>query len=103
MLTLYAMGWANEKKWNLTQVNVADYEYNKRRCVRVETTHPTNPDNRFWFYRNVLYFDKETKLPIRAECYQWPRKDGEQPELVEVYSYVNMKLNVGLSEEVFNK
>jgi Protein of unknown function (DUF1571) len=103
LLVLYAMGWENERKWNLTQVNIADYEYNKRRCVRVETTHPTNPENKFWFYRNVVYFDKETKLPIRAECYQWPEKDGKEPELVEVYSYVNMKLNVGLPEEVFNK
>ena len=75
LLKRYAAGWENERQWNMTQVQIADYEYNKRRCLRVETTHPTNPDKRFLFFRNVVYFDAETKLPIRNESYdlQAPR------------------------------
>jgi len=103
LLERYVSGWENEREWKLTQVRIADYEYNKRRCVRVETTHPTNPDNRFLYYRNVIFFDKETKLPVRVECYDWPEKEGAKPELLEVYSYANMKLNVGLTDDVFNK
>jgi hypothetical protein len=103
LLDRYAAGWERERRWRLTEVQVAEYEYNKRRCLRVETTHPTNPDGRFLFFRNVTYFDKETKLPIRVECYDWPRREGAAAELVEVYSYVNMKLNVGLADDVFNK
>ncbi len=103
LLELYSKGWENERLWNLTQVQIAEYEFNKRRCVRVETTHTDNPDGRFLFFRNVIYFDKETKLPVRVECYDWPRNSGDKPELVEVYSYVNMKLNVGLTDDVFNK
>ena len=102
LLERYAKGWEREREWGLTQVQVAEYEYNKRRCLRVETTHPTNPDGRFLFFRNVTYFDKETKLPIRVECYDWPAREGAAPELVEVYSYVNMKLNAGLADDAFN-
>jgi hypothetical protein len=50
----------------------------------------------------VVYFDKESNLPIRVECYDWPHRAGEAGELVEVYSYVNLKLNVGLADEVFS-
>jgi hypothetical protein len=103
LLDRYAKGWEREREWKMTEVQVAEYEYNKRRCIRVEATHPNNPDRRFLFYRNVTYFDKETKLPIRVECYDWPRREGAAPELVEVYSYVNMKLDVGLTDDVFNK
>jgi hypothetical protein len=103
LLERYSTGWEREREWQLTQVKIAEYDYNKRRCLRVETTHPTNPDGRFLFFRNVTFFDKETKLPIRVECYDWPQREGAAPELVEVYSYVNMKLNVGLGDDVFNK
>jgi hypothetical protein len=103
LIERYSQGWPRERTWNMTQVQVAEYEFNKRRCIRVEATHPDNPDGRFHFYRNVVYFDKETNLPVRCECYDWPHHDGDKPELLEVYSYVNMQLNVGLTDDVFNK
>jgi hypothetical protein len=102
LLTRYAERWENERRTNQTTVKIAEYEYNKRRCWRVETTHPPRSADKFAFYRNVLYFDKETKLPTRVECYDWPRQDGAAGELVEVYSYVNVRLNVGLGDETFN-
>lgn len=103
LLERYSKGWENERQWNLTQVHIAEYEYDKRRCIRVETTHPDNPGGRFLFFRNVIYFDKETRLPVRVECFDWPLHDGDKPELGEVYSYTNMKLNVHLTDEVFDK
>jgi hypothetical protein len=102
LLQRYGDGWETERKWNQTQVRVGEYEYNKRRCVRVEAIHPANPDGRFTHSKNVLYFDKETNLPVRTECYDWPRRAGEAGELAEVYSYVNLKLNVGLGDDVFD-
>jgi hypothetical protein len=102
LLTRYAERWESERKINQTAVKVAEYEYNKRRCWRVETTHPLGTSDKFAFYRNVLYFDKETKLPTRVECYDWPRKEGAAGELIEVYSYVNVRLNPGLGDETFN-
>jgi hypothetical protein len=103
MIDRFARAWENERGLNLTtQVRVAEYEYNRRRCVRVETTHPDNGNGHFLYYRDVVYFDKETHLPIRLEFYDWPRQAGDAGQLVEVYSFANMRLNVGLGDEVFN-
>jgi hypothetical protein len=103
LLTRYTKAWEAEKSLNLTRVKIGEYEFNKRRCIRVETIHPGKPDARFAAYRSVLYFDKETHLPIRVEVYDWPRQGGSADgELEEVYSYINMKLNVGLGDEAFN-
>jgi hypothetical protein len=101
LLERFRKGWEQEKQWGQTQVKVAEYDYNKRRCVRVETIHPQDSE-RYVYYRNVVYFDKETRLPVRTECYDWPKNAGEKGELVEVYSYVNVKLNVGLEDDVFD-
>ena len=51
----------------------------------------------------TLYFDKETHLPVRVECYDWPHFDGDKGEPIEVYSYVNLRANVGLGDVHFNK
>ncbi len=102
LLDRYQTGWEAERKLNQTQVRIGEYEYNKRRCTRVETSLKVNPEGKLPYQRTVVYFDKELGLPIRVECYDWPRLAGEAGELVEVYSYVNLKLNVGLPEDVFH-
>jgi hypothetical protein len=102
LLERFAGRWEQEKKLSLTQVKVGDYDYNKRRCVRVETVHPTNPDNQFLCYRTVLYFDKENHLPIRMETYDWPHGDGDKGALTEEVNFTNLRLNVGLGDEVFD-
>ncbi|HZV04331.1 MAG TPA: DUF1571 domain-containing protein [Gemmataceae bacterium] len=103
MIERFARAWENERRQNLTtQVRVAEYEYNRRRCTRVETIHPDNGNGHFLYYRDVVYFDKETHLPIRLEFYDWPRQAGDSGQLVEVYSFANMRLNVGLGDDVFN-
>jgi hypothetical protein len=99
----FARAWEEERRLNLTaQVNVAEYEYNRRRCTRVETIHPDNGNGHFLYYRDVVYFDKETHLPIRLEFYDWPRQAGDPGALVEVYSFANMRINVGVGDDVFN-
>ena len=49
-----------------------------------------------------VYFDQETKFPVRVECYDYPRGADDPGELLEVYSYINLRYNVGLGEETFN-
>jgi hypothetical protein len=102
LIESYAGHWEEERQLNQTVVHLATYEYNRRRCVRVETVHPNN-NGRFAFYRSVVYFDKETYLPVRVECYDWPRYDGDKGEVVEVYSYANLRINIGLDDAHFNK
>ena len=85
-----------------TQVNIAEYEYNKRRCIRIETVH-TARDRSFYCYRNVVFFDSLTKMPVRMECYDWPQQAGpEGGELLESYSYINIQLNTNPPDSVFN-
>jgi hypothetical protein len=102
LIERFAKRWDGERDPALTQVRIADYEYNKRPCTRVETVHPTNPGGRFLYSRSVVYFDKETHLPIRVETYDWPRAAGDPGQPQEIASYVNVRLNVGVGDEVFN-
>jgi hypothetical protein len=102
MIERFAIGWEAERRLNKSQARLAEYEYNRRRCIRVETIHPTNPDGVFLHYRTVLYFDKETHLPIRLECYDWPRSKNDPGALDEVFSFANMRINVGLGDDVFD-
>jgi hypothetical protein len=98
-----ARGWEVEKTLKQTQVRIGTFSYARRRCSRAELTHPNRLGGKFKHYRNVLYFDQETGLPIRVENYRWPEKEGEKPVLAEVYSYVNLRLNPGLADEVFER
>ena len=54
-------------------------------------------------YRTVLYLDKEAKLPVRAENYDWPRQSGSPGDLIEQVSFTNLRWNVGLTDREFNK
>ena len=102
LLNQFAEKWEIERQLNLTQVRIGEYEFNKRRCLRVETIRPTNPDNQFLNYRTVLYFDEGSRLPIRMECYDWPHGEGDAGELLEVVSFANLRMNVGVRDEMFN-
>jgi hypothetical protein len=70
-------------------------------CQAVQITHP-QPLREQKFHLSRIYFDKETKLPVRAERFGWPRKSGDQPPLLEEYSYTNLKKNVGLTNADFD-
>jgi outer membrane lipoprotein-sorting protein len=45
--------------------------------------------------------DTERLIPLRYAAYLWPEKDGE-PVLEEEYTYLNVQLNVGLTDADFD-
>jgi hypothetical protein len=95
--------WENDRKAIKTEVKTAEYKYQNRLCIRIETIRP-DPQGGAYCYRCVLYRDKESKLPIRMEAYDWPRQGGAaEGELLETFSYVNLQFNVGLTDNDFNK
>jgi len=103
LIERFAGYYEMERRVNLTQVRIGHYDYNKRKCIRVETIHPDNRGGQFHTYRSILYFDKETHLPIRIECYDWPKQSGSADgDLIEVYSYADLRLNAGVADEVFD-
>ncbi|MCI0457325.1 MAG: DUF1571 domain-containing protein [Gemmataceae bacterium] len=98
-----ARSWEAERRLGKTQVQMAEYEYAQRRCTRVESVRSERAQG-VYCYRSVVYFDKETRLPIRMENYDWPRPGGPpQGELMECFSYINLRFNVGLNDQLFNR
>jgi hypothetical protein len=92
-----------ERRLNLTRVNLAEYTFHHRPCLRLEAVHPANTAGTFYCYRCVTYFDRETGLPVRFEAYDYPRPGGNPGgELLECYSYVDLRFNVNLSDAAFN-
>ncbi len=88
---------------NAVQVSVSEYTYANRPVMRFEVFTDRAHALRF-AYRTVVFVDKETKLPIRMEAYDQPAIGGSPSgELLECYSYVNLKFNQGLGEAVFDK
>jgi hypothetical protein len=103
MIEQFARTWAADRQSGKVRVNMAEYEYDQKRCVRVEVA-ATEINPQLYCYRSVVYFDKQTRLPIRVECYDWPRQGGPpQGELLEAHSYVGLRFNVGLQDSLFNK
>ncbi len=49
-----------------------------------------------------VFTDMELNVPIRYSAYAWPECAGATPEVVEEYTYQDMKLNVGLTDLDFD-
>jgi hypothetical protein len=49
-----------------------------------------------------VFIDSELNVPMRYVAYDWP-KQGKQPQVLEEYTYQNLKLNVGLTDADFNR
>lgn len=73
-----------------------------RSCTCVEVKHEQNrPGLDFHIAR--IFMDNELKVPIRYEAYDWPKTRGGKPELIEEYTYMNLKVNVGLTDKDFSR
>ncbi len=74
---------------------------NGRVCTVLQVKHPTK---RPWFDFHIarIFIDDELQLPIRYAAYTWPATEGGKPQLLEAYTYLNMKLNVNLTNADFN-
>jgi hypothetical protein len=49
-----------------------------------------------------LYVAKDNRLPVRVEQFDFPAKTGAQPAILEQYTYLNVKANVGLKDIDFD-
>lgn len=102
LIDRFAAGWPNEVRHGGTEVHIDDFTFAGRACTRVETIHAANPDGFFLFGRSVVFFDKETNLPVRVENYDWPKHPGEAGDLLEEYSYLDLRVNIGLDDKAFD-
>lgn len=80
---------------------IPNAKINGRVCTVLQVVHP-QPRPYFDFHVARIFIDDELQVPIRYAAYSWPTKPGGKPELIESYTYLNLKLNVGLTDEDFN-
>ena len=93
----------SEKQIGKAQVKTGEFTFDNRRCLRLEIIRVERRQASDC-YRMVLYLDKDAKLPVRAESYDWPRQGGSPDgDLLELVSYTNLRWNLGLSDREFNK
>jgi hypothetical protein len=104
LLNRTAWYWDMERRVDKTQVWITDDEVNGRSCTRVETIHPDRNAASYYGYRSVIWLDKSTHLPIGAETYDWARQGGPAGgELLESYRFLDLRCNIGLRDDVFDK
>jgi hypothetical protein len=102
LIDTVAKRWAAELHPGESQVTFHnDSRVGDRRCVLIESVHPEHGPG-FLFHKVKLYIDQEHGLPIRFEAYDWPAARGVAPELVEEYTFQDLKLNVGLHDRDFD-
>jgi Protein of unknown function (DUF1571) len=88
-------------KYRECDVKYSDVKINGRKTLCIEVTHPV-PRKNFRFHIAKIYIDDELKLPLRYEAWDWPKKPGDKPKLMEAYTYLDLKLNNGFTDHDFD-
>ncbi|MHC4406542.1 MAG: DUF1571 domain-containing protein [Planctomycetota bacterium] len=78
-----------------------DSKINGRSCRLVTVEHPVRRDH-FRYHRARIFIDDQLQLPIRYEAYDWPKEEGGKPVLLEQYTFLDLKFNVGLTDWDFD-
>ena len=74
---------------------------NGRVCTVLQVLHPIQRPH-FEFTKAEIFIDDELKVPTRYAAYFWPTKPGEAEPVLEAYTYLNVKTNVGLTDADFD-
>lgn len=93
-----------ERELPLGDVKVQYYpqiEVDHRLANCVEVTHGTQKPQQA-YHQSRLYYDVETNLPVRFEAYGWPTAAGQPGPLLEEFTYRNVELDQGLSDQDFD-
>lgn len=77
-------------------------EVGGRVCTRIVVEHPKRRDH-FRFHRAIVFIDDERQIPLGYASYTWPKAPADKPILMEEYIYAKVKLNVGLTDEDFDR
>ncbi len=72
-----------------------------RVCTVMQVTQPTRrPDADF--YQAQVFIDDQLNMPIRYIAYDWPAQENDPLQVIEEYNYLDLKLNVGLTDADFD-
>jgi hypothetical protein len=74
---------------------------NGRVCTLLQIKHP-EPSPDLDFHLAQIFIDDELQVPVRYAAYDFPTTPGGKPQVIEEYTYLNIKLNVGLTDRDFD-
>jgi hypothetical protein len=74
---------------------------NGRVATVAEIVHPVRRSH-FQYHKAQVFIDDQLQLPVRFVVYDWPAQDGGNPPLIEEFTVVDIKLNVGLADAEFD-
>ena len=101
ILKLLEKGERDRQRGEVQVEFVRNAKLNGRVCTVLQVTHPERRPY-FDFHIAQIFIDDEINFPVRYVAYSWPSQPGGKPELIESYTYLNLKLNVGLTDDDFN-
>jgi len=55
------------------------------------------------FHMTRLYINKDTSFPVRVEQFGFPEKAGAEPTMLEQYTYLDVKTDIGLKDIDFDR
>jgi hypothetical protein len=73
-----------------------------RTCTCIEVRHDDRKPQ-LDFHVARVFVDDEHQLPIRYEAFEWPTHAGGKMQLIEEYTYMDLELNVGLTDADFDR
>ncbi|MEM7477587.1 MAG: DUF1571 domain-containing protein [Planctomycetota bacterium] len=74
----------------------------KRDCTVLTVKHSVKKAC-YDFCEAQIFIDNELNIPIRYCAFDWPKTPGGEKQLLEEYTYMNIKPNVGLTDMDFNQ
>jgi hypothetical protein len=96
-------GECEVKFFNGTKINTGTGKnISQRLATCIQVVHPV-PRRNFTFNLARIFVDEQLNLPIRYESYDWPATPGGKPELMEEYTYMDIKLNNGFTDADFDE
>lgn len=101
ILKLLEKGERDRQRGEVDVKFIPNAKLNGRICTVLQVTHPERRPY-FDFHIAQIFIDDEYNVPVRYVAYSWPTRPGGNPELIESYTYLNLKLNVGLTDDDFN-
>jgi hypothetical protein len=75
---------------------------NGRACTLLQIKYD-KPSPNVEFHLAQIFIDDEHQVPIRYAAFGFPQKPGENLPVLEEYTYLNLKLNVGLTDKDFDE
>lgn len=98
-----AAQWERESAFGECEVKYyPEAKLGEQPVLVIESSHPTKR-NQFKFAVTRLWLDKETRMPVRVQQYDFSPAPGGQPVLVEEYTYTDVEPNVRLTDADFDR